>query len=67
MRNKERDKFFIQSIREEIKRIEGFVRGVSHENFLEDLKSQFAIYKSFENIGEAVKSISNNSTPIRYY
>mgnify|MGYP001025377106 CR=1 FL=1 len=61
MENKERDKFFVNSIFEEIRKIENFVKSVEYNDFLRDEKLQYAIYKAFENIGEATKNISKDT------
>jgi uncharacterized protein with HEPN domain len=65
MKNKERDEFFIRSIFEEIEKIENFVKDTTFQTFLNDEKLQYAVYKVFENIGEASKNISME-TKIKY-
>ncbi|MFH1353151.1 MAG: DUF86 domain-containing protein [bacterium] len=52
------DTFFISSITENIKVIEKFVENAEYRDFLKDVKTQFAVFKAFENIGEAVKGLS---------
>jgi uncharacterized protein with HEPN domain len=61
MKDEERDKFFVNSISEEIKKIESFVKDITYEDFLKDEKLQYAVYKTFENIGEASKNISQKT------
>ncbi|OIN97952.1 hypothetical protein AUJ66_01920 [Candidatus Desantisbacteria bacterium CG1_02_38_46] len=58
MKDEDKDKFFIHSIFEEIKKIENFVENETYATFIKDEKLQYAIYKAFENIGEASKNIS---------
>ncbi|MEW6556883.1 MAG: DUF86 domain-containing protein [Elusimicrobiota bacterium] len=58
-RSKERDKFYIQSMYEEIEKAEKFVKDETYKTFVKDEKLKYAIYKACENIGEAAKNISN--------
>ena len=50
-------KIFIEDILESIKNIEEYVRGMDKEKFLEDNKTQDAVLRKLEVIGEAVKNI----------
>ncbi|MFQ6002243.1 MAG: DUF86 domain-containing protein [Candidatus Zixiibacteriota bacterium] len=53
------DREFLLDILEACGRIEGFVKGVSYEDFINDIKTQDAILRNIEIIGEAVKNLSN--------
>jgi len=50
-------KIFIEDILESIKNIEEYVRGMDKEKFLGDNKTQDAVLRKLEVIGEAVKNI----------
>jgi len=52
------DSFFVRSITENIKTIEDFVENMNYRDFSKDVKTQFAVFKAFENIGESVKGLS---------
>ncbi|MBA3052975.1 MAG: DUF86 domain-containing protein [Candidatus Omnitrophica bacterium] len=52
------DRFFIRSILEDLARIRKFIDGLNYAGFKKDNKTQYAVFKAFENIGEAVKNIS---------
>ena len=52
---KKNPKIFLEDIFESIERIEGYTKGKTLENFLEDYEKQDAIIKRLEIIGEAVK------------
>ena len=49
---------FLSDIKEAILRINGYAEGLSYEKFLEDIKTQDAIVRNLEIIGEAAKNIS---------
>ena len=49
--------FFVEHILENIKDIELFVRGLTKVKFLKDKKTQNAIIRSIEVIGEATKNL----------
>lgn len=48
----------LQDIQEAIQRIETYVSGMSYEDFLDDIKTQDAVIRNIEIIGEAVKGVS---------
>lgn len=48
----------IKDVREAIARIQRYLKGVSYKRFLEDTKTQDAVVRNLEIIGEAAKSIS---------
>ena len=50
---------YIEDILDAILKIEKFVSNQSYENFARDDKSQFAVIRAFEIIGEASKKIPN--------
>lgn len=53
----DRNYSFINDILSEINNIRDFIEGITEDEFLEDLKSKYAVAKSIENIGEATKSV----------
>lgn len=59
-KSRQRDKFYIKSIAEEIHRIEIFIKKETLNTFIRNIEKQYAIYKACENIGEAVKNISKD-------
>jgi uncharacterized protein with HEPN domain len=48
----------LQDIQEAMQRIETYVNGMSYEDFLGDIKTQDAVIRNIEIIGEAVKGVS---------
>ncbi|MCS7227899.1 MAG: DUF86 domain-containing protein [Endomicrobia bacterium] len=50
-------KVFIEDIKEEIKNIQNFTKGITKEEFFNNLVIYYAVLKALENIGEAVKNI----------
>ena len=48
----------IQDIIEAISRIESYLAGIGYNRFLKDIKTQDAIVRNLEIVGEAVKNIS---------
>lgn len=57
--SKRGDMEFLRDIREAIKRIEGYIEEMDYEEFLQDIKTQDAVVRNIEVIGEATKNISN--------
>ena len=53
-------KIFIEHILESIKNIESFSKGISKENFIKDKKTQSAVIRELEVIGEATKNLPSN-------
>ena len=51
---------FLSDISEAIRRIGIYTKGIDYENFLEDVKTQDALIRNLEIIGEAVKNISDD-------
>jgi len=56
--SKRGDREFLLDIKEEAERITGYITEMSYENFLADFKTQDAVVRNLEIIGEAVKHIS---------
>lgn len=54
----DKDKIYIEEIKEFCQKTIGFTAGVSYEQFVADEKTQLAVIKLIENIGEASKRIS---------
>ena len=52
------DSEFLSDIQEAIKRIERYARGLEYEQFLRDTKTQDAVIRNLEVMGEAVKGLS---------
>lgn len=52
------DREFLEDIQEAIRRAHMYVDGVSYEQFLSDLKTQDAVIRTLEIIGEATKRLS---------
>ena len=50
-------KLFINDIRESIKLIEEYLKGISEEEFIKDVKLQDAVIRRLEIIGEASRNI----------
>ncbi|PIQ78315.1 MAG: hypothetical protein CO042_03270 [Parcubacteria group bacterium CG_4_9_14_0_2_um_filter_41_8] len=59
---KENDQIYCSHILQAIKEIESFVLGLSFENFKKDAKTQRAVTRNLEIIGEAAKRLSQQST-----
>lgn len=51
---------FLLDIKEGIKRIESYTKNTDYKKFLRDVKTQDAVIRNFEIIGEAVKNISSD-------
>ncbi len=58
MSRRRRDIDYLQDIHESLRRIQHFAEGLTFEAFLEDIKTQDAILRNFEVIGEATKQLS---------
>ncbi|MEI7594587.1 MAG: DUF86 domain-containing protein [Bacteroidota bacterium] len=59
---KQRDDIRILDIEECIRRIELFVLDLDYDNFMYDIKTQDAVVRNLEIIGEAVKSLTPEFT-----
>ena len=57
-----RDSDFLQDINEAVQRIGVYTEQLSYEEFLQDIKTQDAVIRNLEIIGEAAKNISDNLT-----
>lgn len=51
---------FLSDIKEAIRRIDLYIEKMNYEEFLKDIKTQDAIVRNFEIMGEATKNISND-------
>lgn len=51
---------FLTDIKEAIKRIEVYIENLNYKEFLQDIKTQDAIVRNLEVIGEAVKNITSD-------
>lgn len=50
---------FLSDMKEAIKRIESYTERMNYEEFLQDIKTQDAVIRNLEVIGEAVKNVSS--------
>lgn len=57
-----RDSDFLQDINEAVQRIGIYTEQLTYEGFLQDTKTQDAVIRNLEIIGEAAKNISDNLT-----
>ena len=57
---KKDQKIFLEHIRESISEVEKYLAGVSEEAFFADSKTQNAVVRQFEIIGEAVKNLPDD-------
>jgi uncharacterized protein with HEPN domain len=58
--SKRRDWNFLNDIREAIQRILTYTAGLTYQQFTEDIKTQDAVVRNLEIIGEAAKNLSAN-------
>jgi uncharacterized protein with HEPN domain len=58
--SKRRDWNFLNDIREAIQRILTYTAGLTYQQFMEDIKTQDAVVRNLEIIGEAAKNLSAN-------
>ncbi|MEW6616075.1 MAG: DUF86 domain-containing protein [Thermodesulfobacteriota bacterium] len=56
--SKRKDIDLIQDINESIERIISYTRNIEYNNFVQDYKTQDAVIRNIEIMGEAVKSLS---------
>ncbi len=54
------DREFLKDIREGINRIERYIAGMTYEDFVGDTKTQDAVLRNLEIVGEATKNISRS-------
>lgn len=57
--SKRRDQDFLNDICEAIQRIGTFTKGMTARQFLKDIKTQDAVVRNLEVIGEATKNLSS--------
>jgi len=57
----DKDKIYLEEIKEFCQKVSGFIQGVSFEDFVADEKLQLAMVKLLENIGEASKRLSQQT------
>jgi uncharacterized protein with HEPN domain len=55
-------KYYLKDIIKECENIKTFVKGISYEEFTENIEKVYAVAKAFENIGEATKNIPQDVT-----
>jgi uncharacterized protein with HEPN domain len=59
MSKKRRDRDFLRDVQEAMERISLYMKGLTYPKFLEDKKTQDAVVRNFEIIGEASKNITS--------
>ncbi|MEK6583136.1 MAG: DUF86 domain-containing protein [Nitrospirota bacterium] len=52
--------FFIKDILEHIEKVESFIGDMSYEDFIRDTKTNFAVVRCVEIVGEAAKNIPDS-------
>lgn len=57
----DKDRIYLEEIKDFCRKVESFMGGVSYESFVTDEKLQLAIVKLIENIGEAAKRLSEDA------
>ena len=60
MKKKREYRDYIEDIDQEIRQIKDFTKGMSFDDFSKDNKTVYAVIRSFEIIGEAVKNIPDD-------
>lgn len=60
--SKRGDREFLSDIQEAIRRIIKYVENLSYDEFLKDIKTQDAVIRNIEIIGEGVKNLSKELT-----
>lgn len=58
MSKRRRDKDFLGDIQEAMEMVSAYTKGLTYRKFLQDRKTQDAVVRNFEVIGEAAKNIS---------
>ena len=58
MSTKRADQEFLSDIREALRRIAAYVQGMTYEAFVQDTKTQDAVIRNLEIVGEAAKNLS---------
>ncbi len=58
--SKRGDREYLCDIREAIKRVSDYIGKMDYEEFLKDIKTQDAVVRNLEIIGEAVKNLSGD-------
>ena len=58
--SRRRDQDYLSDIREAIQRIAVYTAGLNYEQFMQDNKTQDAVVRNLEIIGEATKNLSNH-------
>jgi uncharacterized protein with HEPN domain len=56
--SKRTDREFLSDIREALKRIAAYIAGMNYESFVDDVKTQDAVIRNLEILGEATKNLS---------
>jgi uncharacterized protein with HEPN domain len=59
MSKKRRDQDYLNDIQEAIKRIIAYTENLTYDPFMEDLKTQDAVIRNLEVMGEATKNLSS--------
>lgn len=59
MSKQRRDRDYLSDIREAMQRIIAYIADLSYEQFMDDIKTQDAVVRNLEVIGEATKNLSS--------
>lgn len=60
MSNERRDRDYLSDIMESMRRVVSYVEGLSYEAFMRDTRTQDAVVRNIEIIGEAAKNLSSS-------
>jgi len=60
MSEQRRDREYLTDMVEAMRRIRVYTEGVTYEQFLKDTKTQYAVIRNLEVIGEAAKKVSSS-------
>lgn len=60
MSNERRDKDYLSDILEAMHRVVSYVEGMSYEGFMQDTRTQDAVVRNIEIIGEAAKHLTSS-------
>jgi uncharacterized protein with HEPN domain len=56
--SKRTDREFLSDIQEALERITTYIAGMNYESFVDDVKTQDAVIRNLEILGEATKNLS---------
>ena len=56
-------RLYLDDIANECRNIRSFVKNISYEEFTTNIEKVYAVAKAFENLGEAVKKLTQRAYP----